>query len=132
MKNVKAAVREPSQSALHESKTASRRRTSTSGSNRPQRGPAGACPVRDGTYGPHVYHNVLDRAGERLQGRFTYMMGNGGQVVYLMPDADLVVVRFGGRVQLLHSTLYAAWRSLPDSGGHNERLGRAASRADCD
>ena len=60
-----------------------------------------------------VYHNVLDRPGEALQGRFTYMFGSGGQIVYMMPQRKLVVVRFGRQMQLLHSTLYAAWRSLP-------------------
>ena len=68
--------------------------------------------VRHGKYGLHVYHNVLDRRGETLQGRFTYMFGSRGQVVYMMPERKLVVVRFGRRMQLLHSTLYAAWRTL--------------------
>ncbi len=68
--------------------------------------------VRRGAYGLHLYHDVLDRPGEPLQGRFAYMFGSRGQIVYMMPDHKLVVVRFGRRVQLLHSTLYAAWRSL--------------------
>ena len=29
-----------------------------------------------------------------------------GQMVYLIPGSDTVVVRFGERVQLLHSTIY--------------------------
>jgi CubicO group peptidase (beta-lactamase class C family) len=65
-----------------------------------------------GHYGLHVRHDILDRAGEPLQGRFTYFMGTGGQTVYLMPDKDLVVVRFGERPQRLHSTLYEAWRQI--------------------
>ena len=67
---------------------------------------------RAGTYGPHVKHNVLDRPGETLQGPFSYMFGSGGQTVYMMPQRDLVVVRFGGKMPLLHSTLYSTWRSL--------------------
>ncbi|WP_269583207.1 serine hydrolase domain-containing protein [Roseibium sp. Sym1] len=66
----------------------------------------------DGTYGSHIRHNVLDRPGEALQGPFSYMMGQGGQIVYIMPGEDLVVVRFGERHSLLHSTLYSAWNSL--------------------
>lgn len=67
---------------------------------------------RDGAYGLHVYHNVLDRDGEALQGRFTYLFGSRGQVVYMMPERDLVVARFGGKIQLLHSTLYAASHAI--------------------
>ncbi|MES0879781.1 serine hydrolase domain-containing protein [Roseibium sp. SCP14] len=63
-------------------------------------------------YGLHVRHNVLDRKNEGLQGPFTYMMGQGGQIVYMMPDRNLVVVRFGKRHALLHSTLYSVWNSL--------------------
>jgi CubicO group peptidase (beta-lactamase class C family) len=65
-----------------------------------------------GHYGLHVRHDILNRAGEPLQGRFTYFMGTGGQAIYLMPDKDLVVVRFGERPQLLHSTLYEAWEQI--------------------
>lgn len=65
-----------------------------------------------GSYGIHIYHDVLDRAGEPLQGSFSYMLGRGGQVVYMMPEKQLVVVRFGEGNQLLHSTLYAAWSGL--------------------
>lgn len=63
-------------------------------------------------YGNHVYQNVLDRPGQALQGPFTYLMGQGGQVLYLMPERDLVVYRSGEGIQLLHSTLYGAWNSL--------------------
>lgn len=68
--------------------------------------------IRNGHYGLHIFRNVLDRDGEPLQGPFSYMLGRGGQVVYLMPEKDLIVVRFGGKVQLLHSTLYTSWRSI--------------------
>ncbi|CAN1722302.1 Beta-lactamase-related domain-containing protein [Hyphomicrobium sp. 1Nfss2.1] len=64
-----------------------------------------------GHYENFVYHNVLDRPGERLQGGFAYFFGSRGQVVYLMPNERLAVVRFGGRVQLLHTTLYEVERS---------------------
>ncbi len=63
-------------------------------------------------YRLHLFHNILDRPGEPLQGRFTYMFGRGGQTVYLMPEQDLVVVRFGDALPFLHSTLYAVWRSI--------------------
>ena len=68
--------------------------------------------VRQGLYRLHAWHNILDRPGEALQGRFTYFMGNGGQAVYLMPEKDLIVVRFGAGPQLLHSTLYEAWKQI--------------------
>lgn len=63
-------------------------------------------------YGQHLRQNVLDRAGEALQGPFTYLMGQGGQVLYLLPEQRLVVYRSGEAVQLLHSTLYGAWNSI--------------------
>lgn len=61
---------------------------------------------RQGTYGWHLRHDVLDRENEPLAGPFAYFMGRGGQIIYLLPDSDMVVVRFGERPQLLHSTLY--------------------------
>ena len=61
---------------------------------------------RQGVYGDQIRHDVLDRPGEVLDGPFAYFLGHGGQVVYLLPLQDAVVVRFGDRVQLLHSTLY--------------------------
>lgn len=64
-------------------------------------------------YGAHIRQNVLDRAGQALQGPFTYLFGQGGQVLYLMPEQDLVVYRSGVSEQLLHSTLYGAFNSLP-------------------
>ncbi len=62
--------------------------------------------LRSGIYGQHIRHDVLDRPGASLSGRFTYLLGHGGQIVYLLPDHDMVVVRFGDGMQLLHSTLY--------------------------
>ena len=61
---------------------------------------------RAGAYGAHIRHDVLDRPGAAVTGPFAYMMGHGGQVVYLLPNQDAVVVRFGESAQLLHSTLY--------------------------
>jgi CubicO group peptidase (beta-lactamase class C family) len=63
-------------------------------------------------YGTHIWQDVLDRPGQALQGPFTYLMGQGGQMLYLMPDKHLVVYRAGDDIQLLHSTLYGAWNSL--------------------
>ncbi len=68
--------------------------------------------VADGRYGLHIRHDILDRPGEPLQGRFSYFMGSRGQVTYLMPDQDLVVVRFGDGFQKLHSTLYEVGKSV--------------------
>lgn len=65
-------------------------------------------------YGDHIYHNLLDRQGEGLSGDFSYFMGNGGQMLYMMPEKGLVVVRFGEGHPLLHSTLYAIWRDIED------------------
>jgi hypothetical protein len=42
----------------------------------------------------------------RQAGPFAYMMGHGGQIAYLLPGQDAIVVRFGAQAQLLHSTLY--------------------------
>ena len=64
-------------------------------------------------YGMHVRQNVLDREGEVLQGPFTYLFGQGGQTLYLLPEQGVVVFRSGDREQLLHSTLYWSWDSLP-------------------
>ncbi len=61
---------------------------------------------RKGVYGWHLRHDVLDRPGASLQGPFAYLAGHGGQVVYLLPEQDITVVRFGAEPQLLHSTLY--------------------------
>ncbi|MFQ6547209.1 serine hydrolase domain-containing protein [Aestuariibius sp. 2305UL40-4] len=61
---------------------------------------------RESAYGWHLRHDVLDRDGEALAGPFAYFMGHGGQMLYLLPDSDMVVVRFGDGLQLLHSTLY--------------------------
>ncbi len=73
--------------------------------------------IRKGHYGPHIRHDVLDRPGASIRGRFAYMVGNGGQTVYMMPGRDLVVVRFGTGIQLLHSTLYSSWRTIAPAVG---------------
>lgn len=61
---------------------------------------------RHGAYGDQIRHDVLDRAGEAVQGPFAYFTGLYGQMTYLLPGPDAVVVRFGDGVQLLHSTIY--------------------------
>ena len=61
---------------------------------------------RRSAYRGHLRHDVLDRAGAGIAGPFAYAMGHRGQVLYLLPGADAVVVRFGDAPQLLHSTLY--------------------------
>lgn len=68
--------------------------------------------LREGVYGLHVRHDILDREGETIQGPFTYFVGHGGQLVYLIPDYDLVIVRFGRKHTLLHSTAYYLWRII--------------------
>ncbi len=68
--------------------------------------------LQKGVYGLHVRHDILDLAGEPLSGPFTYFLGHGGQIVYMKPADDLVVVRFGRRHTLLHSTLYFVWREI--------------------
>ena len=60
----------------------------------------------EGVYRSQIRYNVLDREGELINGPFLYFTGLGGQVTYLVPDHDLIVIRFGDRYQLLHSTLY--------------------------
>ena len=66
---------------------------------------------REGHYGQHIFQDVLDRKGQPLQGAFTYLMGQNGQILYLMPEQGLVVYRAGEKLSLLHSTLYGAWNS---------------------
>ena len=61
---------------------------------------------RQGVYGDQVRHDVLDRPDAALHGAFAYFSGLDGQTVYFLPAQDAVVVRFGARMQLLHSTLY--------------------------
>lgn len=61
---------------------------------------------QQGSYGWHLRHDVLDREGAGIAGPLAYMTGFDGQIVYLIPGSDTVVVRFGARVQLLHSTIY--------------------------
>lgn len=69
-------------------------------------------PGQRGHYSNQVYHDLLDRAGEPLAGRFAYFMGSRGQTTYLKPDDGLVAIRFGGQMPLLHSTLYGIGRTL--------------------
>lgn len=61
---------------------------------------------RQGAYGDQIRHDVLDRPGAGVRGPFAYFAGLSGQMTYLLPAADAVVVRFGGSAQLLHSTVY--------------------------
>lgn len=68
--------------------------------------------LHDGVYSTFTNHNILDRSGEALRGPFAFFFGSRGQTVYLMPARDLVVVRFGNKIQLLHSTLYGVGRSV--------------------
>ena len=69
--------------------------------------PALSADVRNrGGYAGQLRHDVLNREGATLHGPFAYMAGHGGQRVYLLPEQDTVVVRFGAAPQLLHSTLY--------------------------
>lgn len=71
-----------------------------------------AAALHTGHYANFGYHNILDKPGEALAGPFTYFFGSRGQAVYMMPREKLAVVRFGNKIQLLHSTLYGAGRSL--------------------
>jgi CubicO group peptidase (beta-lactamase class C family) len=61
-----------------------------------------------GAYRTQMRYDILDRPGERLAGSFAYFLGQGGQLVLMKPEDDLVVVRFGEGGQLIHSTLYEA------------------------
>ncbi len=65
----------------------------------------------DGVYRSQIRYDFLDRDGETLSGPFLYFAGLNGQITYIVPDHDLIVVRLGDRYQLLHSTLYEAHRS---------------------
>lgn len=76
--------------------------------------------LREGVYGLHVRHDILDRKGETIQGPFTYFVGHGGQLVYMLPEYDLVIVRFGRKHTLLHSTVYFLWRSLHEKASSSK------------
>jgi CubicO group peptidase (beta-lactamase class C family) len=76
-------------------------------------------------YGMQVRQNILDREGEPLQGPFSYFFGQGGQVLYMMPEQGVVVFRSGDREQLLHSTLYWSWDSLPPRAVQEPKLSPA-------
>ena len=68
--------------------------------------------TRTVSYRSQIRYDILDRAGERLYGFFKYFLGQGGQILYLMPNENMVVIRFGDKHQLLHSTLYEIDRTL--------------------
>ncbi len=59
-----------------------------------------------GQYRSQIRYDILDRDGEELQGPFLYFTGLDGQISYLVPDEDLIMIRFGDGYQLLHSSLY--------------------------
>ncbi|MEP1442602.1 MAG: serine hydrolase [Hyphomicrobiales bacterium] len=71
--------------------------------------------TRTVSYRSQIRYDVLDRAGEGIQGYFKYFLGQGGQTVYLIPNENMVVIRFGDKHQLLHSTLYEIHRTLKDA-----------------
>ncbi len=72
--------------------------------------------LRDGEYRSQIRYDILDRDGEDLQGPFVYFSGLGGQITYLVPGEDLVIVRFGDGYQLFHSTLYEISHFTGSSG----------------
>ena len=61
-----------------------------------------------GAYRAQMRYDILDRPGEKLAGPFVYFLGQGGQLVLMKPEDDLIVARFGDGGQLIHSTLYEA------------------------
>ena len=72
--------------------------------------------IRDSvSYRSQIRYDILDRAGERLYGFFKYFLGQGGQILYLVPNENMVVIRFGDKHQLLHSTLYEIDRILENA-----------------
>lgn len=62
--------------------------------------------LKDGEYRSQIRYDTFDREGEQLKGTFMYFSGLGGQIVYIVPQENLVIVRFGKKYQLLHSTVY--------------------------
>ena len=74
-----------------------------------------------GAYGS-LRHDMLDRAGEPLQGSFAYMMGMGGQLLCMMPQQDLVSPA-GRGCSPFHTTLYAAWKAIAIRRLDSGRLG---------
>lgn len=71
--------------------------------------------TRTVSYRSQIRYDILDRAGEGIQGYFKYFLGQGGQTVYLIPNENMVVIRFGEKHQLLHSTLYEIHRILKNA-----------------
>ncbi|MEP3630325.1 MAG: serine hydrolase domain-containing protein [Hyphomicrobiales bacterium] len=71
--------------------------------------------TRTVSYRSQIRYDILDRVGEGIQGYFKYFLGQGGQTVYLIPNENMVVVRFGDKHQLLHSTLYEIHRTLKNA-----------------
>lgn len=71
-------------------------------------------PVRlqNGEYRTQIRYDILNREGEGIKGRFAYFLGQGGQIIYLLPQENMVVIRFGERHQLLHSTIYEIHRMI--------------------
>lgn len=59
---------------------------------------------------PQVLALLREGYPPRTLERIATDVGQGGQVGYLKPEDDLVVVRFGAAIQLLHSTLYEVAR----------------------
>lgn len=68
--------------------------------------------LKGGVYAFQIRHDILNREGEALRGPFAYFLGSRGQLLYIVPDRKLVVLRFGEKFQKLHTTLYLAWRSI--------------------
>lgn len=68
--------------------------------------------LQDGEYRNQIRYDILNREGEGIEGRFIYFLGQGGQIAYLIPQENMIVVRFGERHQLLHSTIYEIHRMV--------------------
>ena len=71
--------------------------------------------TRTVSYRSRIRYDILDREGEGIYGFFKYFLGQGGQILYLVPKQNMVVVRFGNKHQLLHSTLYEIHRILENA-----------------
>lgn len=68
--------------------------------------------LKNGEYRTQIRYDILNREGEGIKGRFAYFLGQGGQITYLLPQENMVVIRFGERHQLLHSTIYEIHRMI--------------------
>jgi len=62
--------------------------------------------ITEGVYRSQTRYDILDREGEKQQGPFLFFTGNGGQMAYMIPHTNEVIVRFGSNYQPLHTTLY--------------------------